>query len=121
MILPGITHWQSPNFFGYFQANASGPSVIGELVAAGLGTQGMLWSTSPAATELETLMCDWLVELLDLPARFSSSGSGGGVIQDGAAGATLWALLAARERGRGRGGPAALGAAPRAPAHPRPL
>ena len=102
VILPGITHWQSPNFFGYFQANASGPSVIGELVAAGLGTQGMLWSTSPAATELETLMCDWLVELLDLPARFSSSGSGGGVIQDGASGATLCALLAARERVRGR-------------------
>ncbi|MBX3285945.1 MAG: aspartate aminotransferase family protein [Actinobacteria bacterium] len=103
-ILPGITHWQSPNFFGYFQANSSGPSVIGELVAAGLGTQGMLWSTSPAATELETLMCDWLVELLDLPERFLSTGPGGGVIQDGASGATLCALLAARERVRGREG-----------------
>ncbi len=102
VILPGITHWQSPNFFAYFQANASGPSILGELIAAGLGVQGMLWSTSPAATELETVVCDWLVELLDLPARFLSSGPGGGVIQDGASGATLCALLAARERVKGR-------------------
>lgn len=102
VILPGITHWQSPNFFAYFQANGSGPSIIGELISAGLGIQGMLWSTSPAATELETLVCDWLVELLALPDRFLSSGAGGGVIQDGASGATLCALLAARERVRGR-------------------
>lgn len=101
-ILPGITHWQSPNFYAYFQANGSGPSILGELISAGLGIQGMLWSTSPAATELETLVCDWLVELLDLPERFRSEGRGGGVIQDGASGATLCALLAARERVRGR-------------------
>lgn len=101
-ILPGITHWQSPNFYAYFQANASGPSILGELIASGLGIQGMLWSTSPAATELETLVCDWLVDLLDLPDRFRSSGPGGGVIQDGASGATLCALLAARERVKGR-------------------
>lgn len=101
-ILPGITHWQSPNFYAYFQANGSGPSILGELISAGLGIQGMLWSTSPAATELETLVCDWLVELLDLPQRFRSEGPGGGVIQDGASGATLCALLAARERVRGR-------------------
>ncbi|MCU1454652.1 MAG: putative aromatic amino acid decarboxylase [Acidimicrobiales bacterium] len=98
VVLPGITHWQSPKWFGYFQANASGPSIIGELIAAGLGTQGMLWSTSPAATELETHVLDWLVELLGLPDRFRSDGPGGGVIQDGASGATLCALLAARER-----------------------
>ncbi|MFW6204275.1 MAG: pyridoxal-dependent decarboxylase, partial [Actinomycetota bacterium] len=53
VILPGITHWQSPNFFAYFPANASGPSILGELLSAGLGVQGMLWSTSPACTELE--------------------------------------------------------------------
>lgn len=98
VILPGITHWQSPSFFGYFQANASGPSIIGELVAAGLGVQGMLWASSPACTELETVVLDWLVDLLDLPSRFLSTGAGGGVIQDGASGATLCALLAARER-----------------------
>lgn len=102
VVLPGITHWQSPNFFAYFQANGSGPSIIGELISAGLGIQGMLWSTSPAATELETLVCDWLVELLALPDRFLSTGAGGGVIQDGASGATLCALLAARERVKGR-------------------
>ncbi len=101
-ILPGITHWQSPNFFAYFQANGSGPAILGELVAAGLGIQGMLWSTSPAATELETLTGDWLVDLLGLPDRFRSTGAGGSVIQDGASGATLAALLAARERVRGR-------------------
>jgi aromatic-L-amino-acid decarboxylase len=64
VILPGITHWQSPNFFGYFPANGSGPSILGELISAGLGVQGMLWSTSPACTELETHVLDWLVELL---------------------------------------------------------
>lgn len=98
LILPGITHWQSPNFFGYFPANVSGPSILGELVSAGLGVQGMLWSTSPAATELEMRLMDWLVELLDLPEAFRSDGPGGGVIQDSASSATLCALLAARER-----------------------
>src|SRR5687767_11339872 len=53
VIMPGITHWQSPNFFGYFPCNNSGPSILGELLSAGLGIQGMLWSTSPACTELE--------------------------------------------------------------------
>ncbi|HDK45089.1 MAG TPA: aspartate aminotransferase family protein, partial [Actinobacteria bacterium] len=84
IILPGITHWQSPNFFGYFPANSSGPAVLGDLVSSGLGIQGMLWTTSPAATELETHVMDWLVEMLGLPRRFLSSGAGGGVIQDSA-------------------------------------
>jgi aromatic-L-amino-acid/L-tryptophan decarboxylase len=101
VILPGITHWQHPSFFAYFNANASGPSILGELLSAGLGVQGMLWSTSPACTELETLVMDWLVELLDLPQAFHSSGDGGGVIQDTASSATLCALLAARERASG--------------------
>jgi aromatic-L-amino-acid decarboxylase len=101
IVLPGITHWQSPSFFAYFPANASGPSVLGELLSAGLGVQGMLWSTSPACTELETHVLDWLVELLDLPERFRSSGQGGGVIQDSASSAVLCALVAARERATG--------------------
>lgn len=98
VIMPGITHWQSPNFFAFFPANSSGPSVLGEMLATGLGVQGMLWATSPACTELETHVLDWLVDMLDLPQKFKSSGTGGGVIQDTASSATLCALLAARER-----------------------
>lgn len=98
IILPGLTHWQSPNFFGFFNANNSGPSILGDLLSSGLGVQGMLWSTSPAATELETHILDWMVELLDLPGAFLSSATGGGVIQDSASSATLCAIVAARER-----------------------
>jgi aromatic-L-amino-acid/L-tryptophan decarboxylase len=97
-ILPGITHWQHPSFFAYFPANASGPAILGDLLASGLGVQGMLWATSPAATELETHVLDWLATLLDLPERFRSSGSGGGVIQHSASDAALVALLAALHR-----------------------
>ncbi len=101
-ILPGITHWQHPSFFAYFPANASGPAILGDLLASGLGVQGMLWATSPAATELETHVLDWLAELLDLPDRFrssdSSDSSGGGVIQHSASDAVLVALLAALHR-----------------------
>ena len=98
LIMPGITHWQSPNFFAFFPANNSGPSILGELLSAGLGVQGMLWATSPACTELETHMLDWMAGMLGLPERFLSSGSGGGVIQDSASSAVLCALLAARQR-----------------------
>jgi aromatic-L-amino-acid decarboxylase len=98
LILPGITHWQSPNFFAFFPANASGPAVLGDLLSSGLGVQGMMWATSPAATELETHVLDWLADMLELPERFTSRGPGGGVIQDTASSATLCALLAARER-----------------------
>jgi len=101
VILPGLTHWQHPGFFGYFPASTSGPSILGELLAAGMGVQGMLWATSPACTELETLTLDWLRELLGLPARFSSSGTGGGVIQDSASSGLLCAVVAARERATG--------------------
>jgi len=97
-ILPGITHWQSPNFYAYFPANTSGPAILGELMSAGLGVQGMLWATSPACTELETHVLDWVAEMLALPARFRSGSAGGGVIQDSASSAVLCALLAARER-----------------------
>ena len=102
LILPGVTHWQSPNFFAYFPANASPPSVLGELLSAGLGVQGMLWATSPACTELETHMLDWMLDLCGLPDRFRSSGPGGGVIQDSASSSVLVAILAARERVAGQ-------------------
>src|SRR5213078_316787 len=82
----------------YFPANTSGPSILGELIAAGVGVQGMSWSTSPACTELETHVLDWMVELLGLPDRFRSTGRGGGVIQDSASSAVLCAVVAARER-----------------------
>jgi aromatic-L-amino-acid decarboxylase len=101
LILPGVTHWQSPNFFAYFPCNASGPGILGDLVSSGLGVQGMLWSTSPACTELETHVMDWLVGMLGLPEKFRSSSTGGGVIQDTASSAALCALLAARERATG--------------------
>jgi len=96
-IMPGVTHWQSPNFFAYFPSNASFPSILGELLSAGLDVQGMLWATSPACTELETHVLDWLVDMLGLPNQFLSTSSGGGVIQDTASSASLCALLAARE------------------------
>jgi aromatic-L-amino-acid decarboxylase len=102
-ILPGITHWQHPSFFGYFPSNASGPSILGDLLSSGLGVQGMLWTTSPACTEVEQHVLDWLVELLGLPDRFRSDGPGGGVIQDAASSSVLLALLAALHRASGGG------------------
>ncbi len=98
VILPGVTHWQSPNFFAFFPANASGPSILGDMLSSALGVQGMLWATSPACTELETHVLDWLVPMLGLPETFLSTGTGGGVIQDTASSASLCAMLAARER-----------------------
>src|SRR5919106_663548 len=107
VVVPGTTHWQHPGFHAFFPGNTSGPAVLGDIVSAGLGTQGMLWQSGPACTEVETHVLDWMVEALGLPARFLSSGPGGGVIQDSASSATLCALLAARERAIGRG--AAIG------------
>jgi aromatic-L-amino-acid decarboxylase len=101
VILPGVTHWQSPSFFAYFPGNSSGPSILGEMLSAGLGVQGMLWVTGPACTELETHVLDWLVDMMGLPAGFKSSSSGGGVIQDSASSAALCAILAAREQASG--------------------
>jgi aromatic-L-amino-acid/L-tryptophan decarboxylase len=98
LILPGITHWQSPNFYAYFPSNASGPAILGDLLSSGLGVQGMLWATSPACTELETHVLDWVAGMLHLPQKFLSTSAGGGVIQDTASSASLCALLAARER-----------------------
>jgi aromatic-L-amino-acid decarboxylase len=92
IILPGMTHWQHPRFFAYFPANSSPPSVVAEYVTAAMAAQCMLWQTSPAATELETRMLDWLRQMIGLPEGFS------GVIQDSGSGSTLAALLAAREK-----------------------
>jgi aromatic-L-amino-acid decarboxylase len=101
VILPGVTHWQHPNFFAYFPANASGPGILGDLLSSGLGVQGMVWATSPACTELETVVVDWLAELLGLPAQFRTDSAGGGVIQDSASSAALVAVLAALHRASG--------------------
>ena len=98
VVVPGLTHWQHPGFFAYFPANASGPAILGELLSAGLGVQGMLWTTSPACTELETHVLDWLCSLLGLPDRFRSSTGGGGAIYDTASSGLLCAMVAARER-----------------------
>ena len=98
VIMPGITHWQSPMFFGYFPTNTSGPSILADLISSGLGVNGMLWETSPSCTELETQVLDWLADMLNLPNDFKSINKGGGVIQDTASSASLCAMIAARER-----------------------
>jgi aromatic-L-amino-acid decarboxylase len=98
IIMPGITHWQSPLFFGYFPCNTSFPSILGDLISSGLGIQGMIWATSPAATELETRVLDWLAEMSGMPEKFKSTSTGGGVIQDTASTSALTAVIAARER-----------------------
>ena len=91
IIVPGITHWQHPSFFAYFPANSSPPSVLAEMLTATLGAQCMSWATSPAATELEELMMEWLRGMIGLPGTFT------GVLQDTASTATLCAILSARE------------------------
>ena len=92
IIVPGLTHWQHPRHFAYFPSNSSPPSVLAEYLTAALGVQCMLWQTSPAATELETRVLDWMRQLVGLPEAFH------GVIQDTASNATLSALLTAREK-----------------------
>lgn len=96
VVMDGLTHWQSPGWFAYFPANASFPSILGELASAGLAQQGMLWSTSPATTEIESHVVDWLVDLLGLPEEWKTTGPGGGVIQMSASDATHTALVVAR-------------------------
>ncbi|MFQ6069782.1 MAG: pyridoxal phosphate-dependent decarboxylase family protein [Candidatus Aminicenantales bacterium] len=95
IILPGITHWQHPSWFAYFPANNSPPSVLAELLTAGIGAQCMIWQTSPAAAELEEVVLEWLRKMLGLPEGMS------GVIQDTASTSTLVALLTAREKATG--------------------
>ena len=103
IVMPGITHWQHPSWFAFFPANASPPSVLAELVSAGLGVQGMLWSTSPAATEIESHVLDWLVDLLDLPSYWKTTEQGGGVLQMSASDSPHTALVVARHQATNRG------------------
>jgi aromatic-L-amino-acid decarboxylase len=92
VLMPGVTHWQHPRFFGYFPANASLPSVLGDLLSSGLGVLGLNWQACPALTELEELVCDWVRQMVGLSPAW------GGVIHDTASTASLVALLCARER-----------------------
>lgn len=92
IVMPGITHWQHPRFFAYFPANAAPPSMLAEMLVSTIAAQCMLWQTSPAATEMETVMLDWLRQAIGLPTGFA------GVIQDSASSATLAAVLTMRER-----------------------
>lgn len=104
VVMPGIAHWQHPGWFAYFPASSSPASVLGEIAAAGLGVQGMLWSTSPAVTEVESAVLDWLVELFGLPEGWrTDTGPGGGVLQMSASDATHTALVVARIRSRSAG------------------
>ena len=107
ILMPGMTHWQHPRFFAYFPANSSPPSVIAEYLTATMAAQCMLWQTSPAATELETVTLKWLRHLIGLPTSFA------GVIQDSASSATLAAVLTGREKALGfRGNQDGLAAHP---------
>ncbi|MFW5933861.1 MAG: pyridoxal phosphate-dependent decarboxylase family protein, partial [Actinomycetota bacterium] len=92
VLLPGMTHWNHPSFHAYFAITGSGPGILGEALAAAMNVNGMLWSTSPSATELEELTLDWLRQLLGLDGGWS------GVINDTASMSTMLALAAARER-----------------------
>ena len=98
VLVPGLTHWQHPRFFAYFPANSSPAGVLGDLLSSGIGAQGMIWATSPAATELEQVVLDQLRRALGLPDAFARDGAGGGVIQDTASTATFTAVLAALHR-----------------------
>lgn len=95
IVMPGMTHWQHPRFFAYFPANAAPPSILAEMLVTTIAAQCMLWQTSPAATEMEGVMVDWLRQALDLPKTYT------GVIQDSASSATLSAVLTMRERATG--------------------
>ncbi len=97
LVMPGLTHWQHPNFYAFFPANSSFPAILGDLVASGLAVQGMLWQTSPACTEIETAVLDQVARLIGLPESYTSA-DGGGVIQGTASEATLAAMVAARDR-----------------------
>lgn len=98
--MPNITHWQSPNFFAFFSSNSTFPAILGDLLSTGLGVNGFLWATSPACTELEIVVMDWLGKLCGLPKCFlySESKVGGGVIQGTASEVMLVNLVAGRNR-----------------------
>ncbi|KAI3812783.1 hypothetical protein L1987_17495 [Smallanthus sonchifolius] len=97
-IIPGITHWLSPNFFAYFPASVSTAAFVGEMLCTCFNTVGFNWVASPAATELEMVVMDWLATMLHLPKSFMFSGSGGGVLQSTTTESCLCTLVAARDR-----------------------
>jgi aromatic-L-amino-acid decarboxylase len=96
--MPGLTHWQHPNFFAFFPANSSYPGILGELYSAALSAPAFNWLCSPAITELETVVLDWVAAMLGLPECYQSKGEGGGVIQGSASEAIVTVMVAARER-----------------------
>uniref|UniRef100_A0A8C6VSC7 Aromatic-L-amino-acid decarboxylase n=1 Tax=Naja naja TaxID=35670 RepID=A0A8C6VSC7_NAJNA len=100
IIMPGVTHWHSPYFFAYFPTANSFPALLGDMLSGGIGCIGFSWASSPACTELETVMLDWLGKMINLPPQFlaGKDGEGGGVIQGTASEATLVAMLAARTK-----------------------
>uniref|UniRef100_A0A2K5KST6 Aromatic-L-amino-acid decarboxylase n=1 Tax=Cercocebus atys TaxID=9531 RepID=A0A2K5KST6_CERAT len=100
IIMPGVTHWHSPYFFAYFPTASSYPAMLADMLCGAIGCIGFSWAASPACTELETVMMDWLGKMLELPKAFltENAGEGGGVIQGSASEATLVALLAARTK-----------------------
>ncbi|KAG1347209.1 tyrosine decarboxylase 1-like [Cocos nucifera] len=103
-IIPGLTHWQSPNFYAYFQANASTAGFLGEMLCSGLNVVGFSWISSPAATELEGIVMDWMGKMLKLPSSFLFSGGqgGGGVLHGSTCEAVVCTLAAARDRALGK-------------------
>ncbi|KAA0702958.1 Aromatic-L-amino-acid decarboxylase [Triplophysa tibetana] len=100
VIMPGVTHWHSPYFYAYFPCANSFPAMLADMLCGAIGCIGFSWAASPACTELETVMLDWLGKMLKLPDDFlaGTEGRGGGVIQGSASEATLIALLAARSK-----------------------
>lgn len=97
-IVPGLTHWQSPNFFAYFPANGSAAGLVGDMLTSGLNVVPFSWASSPAATELESVVVDWMCKLLGLPDRFLFSGGGGGVLHGSTCEGVVSTLAAARDR-----------------------
>ncbi|CAF1461782.1 unnamed protein product [Adineta steineri] len=97
-IMPGVTHWHSPNFYAYFPTAVSYPAICADILSGGIACIGFSWIASPACTELEAIVMDWLAKAMGLPEFFLSTGNGGGIIQGTASEATIVALLAARSR-----------------------
>ncbi|CAN6553410.1 unnamed protein product [Malus baccata var. baccata] len=97
-IVPGITHWQSPNYFAYFPSSGSVAGFLGEMLSSGFNVVGFNWMSSPAATELESIVMDWFGNMLKLPKSFLFSGNGGGVIQGTTCEALVCAMVAARDQ-----------------------
>nr|P17770.1 RecName: Full=Aromatic-L-amino-acid decarboxylase; Short=AADC; AltName: Full=DOPA decarboxylase; AltName: Full=Tryptophan decarboxylase; Short=CrTDC [Catharanthus roseus]AAA33109.1 tryptophan decarboxylase (EC 4.1.1.28) [Catharanthus roseus]CAA47898.1 tryptophan decarboxylase [Catharanthus roseus] len=108
-IIPGMTNWMSPNFYAFFPATVSSAAFLGEMLSTALNSVGFTWVSSPAATELEMIVMDWLAQILKLPKSFMFSGTGGGVIQNTTSESILCTIIAARERALEKLGPDSIG------------